>query len=104
MTVVLLNVHRTVNNNVIVHKTENKLPEPKYLATEIGIRIAHSQTSVKTMVTLGNWLQINILFVGQTITDGKLHMQIIPYKYRKYNSFSMQTNSHFIQKRVCATL
>jgi len=50
MTIVLLNVHRTINNNVIIHKTQNKLPEPKYLATEIGIRIARSQTSGKTMV------------------------------------------------------
>jgi len=30
-----INVYRTFNNNVIVHKTQNKLPEPKYLATEI---------------------------------------------------------------------
>jgi len=50
MTIVLLNVHRKINNNVIVHKTQNKHPKPKYLATEIGLRTARSQTSVKTMV------------------------------------------------------
>jgi len=61
MTLALLNVHRAINNNVIVHKAQNKLPGPKYLATEIGI--ARSRTSVKTMVHTWNWLQINILFV-----------------------------------------
>jgi len=30
-----INVYRTFNN-VIVHKTQNKLPEPKYLATKIA--------------------------------------------------------------------
>jgi len=49
MTIVLLNVRRTINN-VIVHKTQNKLPEPKYLATEICICIARSQISINTMV------------------------------------------------------
>ena len=53
------NVYRTFNNNVIIHKTQNKLPEPKYSATEISISIASSWTSVKTMVTLGNQVGSN---------------------------------------------
>ena len=54
-----INVYRTVDNNVIVHKTQNKLPEPKYLATKININIASSRTFVKTMVTLGNQVGSN---------------------------------------------
>ena len=54
-----INVYRTFNNNVIVYKTQNKLPEPKYLATEISVSIASSRTFVKTMVTLGNQVGSN---------------------------------------------
>ena len=39
--------------------TQNKLSEPKYLATEISISIASSRTFVKTMVTLGNQVGSN---------------------------------------------
>ena len=48
-----------MNNNIIVHKTQNKLPEPKYLATKISISIASSRTFVKTMVTLENQVSSN---------------------------------------------
>ena len=54
-----INVYRTFNNNVIIHKTQNKLPKPKYSATEISISIASSRTFVKTMVTLGNQVGSN---------------------------------------------
>ena len=58
-----INVYITFNNNVIVHKTQNKLPKPKYLATEISKSIASSRTFVKTKVTLGIKLapiQVNV--------------------------------------------
>jgi len=54
-----INVYRTFNNNVIFHKTQNKLPKPKYSATETSISIASSRTFVKTMVTLGNQVGSN---------------------------------------------
>jgi len=35
---------------MLLFTKHNTLSKPKYLATEVGIRIAHSRTSVKTMV------------------------------------------------------